>query len=1325
MLDFVRPATRFKNGKSEAYPKFVIGPSSDLMIRGSDFYAVWNENTNLWSTKEQDVLYLIDSGMEDFVAEKKKENPDATYNQLFMWDSESGLIDKWHKYVQRQQRDSYNSLDEKLIFSNTVTTKTDYASKKLKYPLTDCPIPAYEELISTLYSPEERHKIEWAIGAIVSGDSKNIQKFLVLYGPGGTGKSTIINIIQQLFDGYCATFDSKALGSVNAAFALEPFKTNPLVAIEHDGDLSRIEDNTRINSLVSHEVMTVNEKFKSAYSMKFNCFLIMGTNRPVRITDSKSGIIRRLIDVSPTGKKIPITKYRDLVKKVEFELGGIATHCLEVYKEDPGYYDSYIPTAMIGASNDFYNFVLDSYDIFKRDDSTTLKAAYEMYKKYCDDAKVSYPYSQRIFKEELKSYFKEFVDRGPIEESGFRARNVYTGFIFDKFESHVLDASTKEKPKPPKKELLKLDFTTSLFDTVCRDCPAQYANEDGTPGKKWANVQTKLSDIDTSKLHYVKVPDEHIVIDFDIKDENGNKSFELNAEAAAKWPATYAELSKSGEGIHLHYIYDGDVEQLSRVYDENIEVKVFTGNSSLRRKLTKCNNLPIATINTGLPIKEKVKEKKKVIDFKTFENDTTLRKSIVTIIKRNLAKEYHSSTKQSIDFIYKVLEDAYSSGKSYDVSILYPDVLRFARNSTNNKDYCVDLVRKMRFKSDDMEENTENYTSDTIIFFDVEVFPNLFVVVYKAAGKKCVRMINPGSKDIEALAQFKLVGFNNRKYDNHILYGRMLGENDAQLYARSQALINDDRWAFSGAAYNLSYTDIYDYAAKKQSLKKWEIELGIHHQELGFPWDQPVPEDKWELVAEYCENDVIATEAVWNATQGDFLAREILADIAGGTINDTTNTLTTKLIFSNNRTPQDVFNYRDLSQPVSQVSGEMYDFLHKNFPDMVHGNFERDGLISILPFFPGYSFDRTRQKDQWSQYRGHDVGEGGFVWAKPGMYSNVITLDCVSQHPSSISAEYLFGHYTQNFWDLLQARIAIKHKDIEKAGRLFGGKLQPYLGDPAKAKQLAKALKIAINSVYGLTAQREKDGYCSPFRDTRNVDNIVAKRGALFMVDLLEELTAKGVEAIHCKTDSIKVVNPSPEIQEFIYGFGKKYGYSFEIEHKFEKICLVNNAVYIAKCAADDPETPGQWTATGAQFQVPYVFKTLFSHEPIDFSDMCEAKTVKTAIYLDMNEKLPEDAHNYHFVGKTGLFCPVKPGSGGGILCRANGEKYAAVTGTKGYRWLESEMVQSLGKEESIDKSYYISLVDEAVNSISQFGDFEWFVSDDSELPDDTPPFDI
>ena len=1289
MLDFLLISERAtKSGGAEIYPKFIIKKSSDLMIRGGDFYAVWIEDRGLWSTEEQDLLQLIDRELDRYVEEHPERFTEGA-RRLYMWDSENGLIDRWHKYCQKHMRDNYHMLDEKLIFANTETTKKDYASKKLSYPLESGEPTAWNKMMSTLYTEEERHKIEWAIGSIISGDSKKIQKFMVLYGAAGTGKSTVLNVVQQLFEGYYSVFDAKALGSSSNSFALEAFKTNPLVAIQHDGDLSKIEDNTRLNSLVSHELMTVNEKFKSTYESRFKCFLFMGTNKPVKITDGKSGLIRRLIDVSPSGNKLEPKEYKKVVKQVSFELGAIANHCHEVYLSNPGKYDNYIPTTMLGASNDFYNFVIDSYHIFKREDSTTMKAAWEMYKTYCDDAKVPYPYSQRNFKEELKNYFWDFKERFTSDD-GSRLRSYYIGFRTDKFLDEE-DDSAKEEPKPT---LIQFNHVNSIFDTECADCLAQYATSNETPSKKWENVTSKLSEIDTSQIHYVKVPENHIVIDFDIPDENGNKCFEKNVEEASKWPPTYAELSKSGAGVHLHYIYAGDPSTLSRVYADHIEVKVFAGKSSLRRKLTKCNNLPIATISSGLPLKGE----DKLVNFEGLKNEKMLR----AMIKRNLNKEYHNATKPSIDYINALLDEAYSKGMGYDVSDMKNAVLAFAANSTNQAEYCMKLVSKMKFKSEEPSVSTEEPDRDHLVFYDVEVFPNLFLVNWKFEGedKPVVRLINPKPSDIEDLLKFKLVGFNCRRYDNHILYARLMGYDNQQLYDLSQRIISGDRNAFFGEAYNISYTDVYDFSSKKQSLKKFEIELGIHHQELGLPWDQPVPESRWIEVAEYCDNDVIATEAVFNARKSDFLARQILADVAGMTVNDTTNSLTTRIIFGTNRKPQDQFNYRDMGD-VSVASLGTFPGLDC---DLDHVVFDKIGR----PIFPGYKFERGV-----STYRGEEVGEGGYVYSEPGMHGNVALLDIASMHPASIIAEQLFGtEYTKRFQDIRDARIAIKHKDFDAARKMLNGALAKYLDDENAAADLAQALKIAINSVYGLTSAN----FDNPFRDKRNKDNIVAKRGALFMINLKHEVQARGFTVAHIKTDSIKIPDATPEIIQFVMDFGKLYGYTFEHEATYDRMCLVNDAVYIAKYK--DGKHAGEWTATGTQFAVPYVFKTLFSKESIEFEDMCEAKSVATALYLDKNENLPEGEHNYIFIGKVSNFCPIKPGCGGGELLREGKDKegnlkYSSATGAKDYRWLEAETVKVLGKEDDIDRSYYDNLVNKAVDEIAKYGDFEWFASDD------------
>ena len=1357
MLDFFTVSTRVKKaGYTEIYPKFLIKHVDDLMIRGGDFYAVWVEDRGLWSTDEQDVVQLVDRELTKY-AEEHKSEIDGSVRICYMRDAETGVIDSWHKYCQKQLRDSYHMLDEKLLFANDGTNKKDYSSKRLSYPLEPGECPAYEKIISTLYSEEERHKLEWAIGAIVTGDSKTLQKFLVLYGGPGTGKSTILNIIQDLFDGYHAVFDAKALGSANAQFALEPFKKNPLVAIQHDGDLSKIEDNTRLNSVVSHEWMSVNEKHKAQYENRFVCFLFMGTNKPVKITDGKSGILRRLIDVTPSGNRIPIREYNKLMKQVKFELGAIAWHCKEVYLSDPGRYDEYIPTSMMSASNDFYNFMIDSYHIFKRDDGTTLKAAWEMYKTYVDEAKVPYSLSKMHFRSELMNYFRDFNERF-TSETGERARSYYSGFRTEKFETgeskseeestESLEESKETTDEKHIPDWLKMEVQPSVFDKECANCLAQRASSKETPSRKWDDVKSTLAKMDTSKLHYVKVPENHIIIDFDIRDETGKKSFQKNLEAAEKWPPTYAELSKSGAGIHLHYIYTGDVNKLSRIYDDDIEVKVFTGKSSLRRMLTKCNNLPIANISSGLPLKG---DDKSLVNWEGIKNEKMLR----TMIKRNLNKEYHAATKPSVDYIAKLFDDAYNSGIGYDVSDMKNEIFAFAAGSTNQADYCIKLANKMKFKSEDTSPAMDS-DKDDLVFYDIEVFPNLFLVNWKIAGegKPVVRMINPKPKDIEDLLRFKLVGFNCRRYDNHLLYACLMGYDNEQLYDLSQKIVGakkGSKGAFFGEAYNISYTDVYDFCSKKQSLKKWEIELGIHHQELGLPWDKPVPEDMWETVAQYCDNDVYATEAVFNNRQADFVARQIQVDlvkllhgVTDVSVNDTTNTLSTKIIFGNNRKPQGVFNYRDMSKPVGSDQYEEYrekfgsDYVFRVFNDngipqyrdYIPGEKLPNGW-SILPFFKGYEFDRGK-----STYMDEEIGEGGRVYSEPGIYIDVWDGDVASMHPHSAIFECVFGpEFTKRFQDIVDARVAIKHKDFEAAGKMLNGALKPYLNDE-QAEDLAQALKIVINSIYGLTSA----SFENPFRDPRNIDNIVAKRGALFMTLLKSEVQKLGYAVCHIKTDSIKIPNATQEIIDFVTKFGREFGYKFETEAEFDRYCLVNDAVYIAKYKEPlkDKKTGEEiwWTATGAQFAVPYVFKKLFSKKPIEFGDMCETKAVSSALYLDMNEALPENEHDYHFIGKIGQFCPIKPGCGGGELVRESTDKegnvkYSSATGAKGYRWLESETVKLLNKQKEIDRSYYDSLVDGAIETISKYGDFEQFVADEPYgpiagidfPPDEDPPW--
>lgn len=1237
-LDFFTFAERSaKGGAIEIRPDWKVLRSYDLMVRGKAFYAIWDEEKGLWSTDEYDVQRLVDKALDEY----RQARGDGDFRVKYLRDFSSGMWSMCQTYI-RSLSDNSHDLDTQLTFANTPVRKEQYASRRLPYALEKGDISSYEELITTLYDPGEREKIEWAIGAIVAGDSRYIQKFVVLYGEAGSGKSTILNVISQLFEGYASSFDARALASPSATFAMEVFKDNPLVAIQHDGDLSRIEDNARINSIVSHEDMTMNEKFKATYTTALNAMLWMGTNRPVKITDAKSGIIRRLIDVTPSGRRLDPASYNRIMRDIPSELGAIANYCLEQYKERGfHYFDAYRPTAMMRRTDLFYNFVVDNQEVLAQ--GVTLQQGYAMYKAYLAESGLDLKMSRYRFRDELANYFESYQDRVRTDDG--RKRNWFEGLRLDR-----LDGGDVHR-RYVASDWLEMSEGTPVLDDILSDRPAQYASDTGAPLRAWDDVSTVLNDLDTSRLHYVRPPEDMIVIDLDLRGNDGAKSFEANRDAARALglPETYAEVSKSRAGIHLHYRYAGDVSELANEISSGIEVKVFRGKAALRRMGTLSNGLSVATISEGLPRKRKERD---ILTKKKMGSEKALRE----LIERNLRKEIHPGTKPSMDFIKKILDDAYESGMEYDVENLRGAILAFAMQSTHQKDACFKIYTSLRLKSSD-EREPEPGTNDAdggLVFYDVEVYPNLFLVCWMRddPGAEVAVMVNPRPEELEPMFEMKLVGYNNKRYDNHVLYARWMGYDTERLFRLSQRIVSGDRGAFFGDAYDASYTDVYDFCAKKQSLKKWEIELNLPHREMDIPWDQPVQEDDVPRVIEYCKNDVRATREVFHHNVADWEARQTLAKMAGLNVNSSTNQLTQQIIFGNDRKPP--FVHTDLSEQ-----------------------------------FPGYKYENGK-----STYRGEEVGEGGWVYAEPGYYENVALLDVASMHPHSLIALKCFGEkYTARFQDIVKGRMAVKHHDVEAAKRYLGEDAGALIGQNDAA--LAFALKIAINSVYGLTAAKFPTR-ANGMDPANNPDNIVAKRGALFMVDLKNFVQEKGFTVAHIKTDSVKIPNATPELIAEVMEFGKKYGYTFEHEATYDKMVLVNDAVYVAH---DDKG----WHATGAQFQHPYVFKSLFGSD-VDphytMADYTETRQVhKGALYLNYGtEENPQRA----FVGRIGSFVPMKDCAPGGILEVLRDGKYYSAPSSKGYRWMLEEDAQCYGTDR-VDDTFALAKAAEAVRTIEKY----------------------
>lgn len=1236
----------------EVSPDFIFGDAKDLVVKGSKFYAYWNGS--FWDTKQKNLFYDIDSLLWRKARELEDGRPGLRIDVKEIRKASAGKFRLFADFCKACEASDI-SFNQKVLFADHKMQRRDYATTQLTYSPQEGEATAFKELIGTLYLPKELDKILWFMGALFTNKMYKIEKFMYLYGSKGSGKGTVLKIFRMLFEDYCGTIDLKLLTSADQ-FATGQIQEVPLL-IDEDTDISHIYNDTPLLKLTSHETISVNKKFKEPYDVKFIGLLITASNQRYKVRNVDSGITRRAIVVNPSGQKVSHTRYNQLMSQIKYELPYIAHMAISRFEElGFDYYDDYFDVDMAEQTDHIFDFIRSN--AIHMQNGITLKQISELYREYLEDMGWKTDGYKATIKREALRYFDTMLKDSHVD--GTRVNNYFKGFRWNIAFPEGVVGTTKADDTVVPDNWLEFDHHNEVFNKLAADYPAQAALRNGNPSEKWDNVVTKLSDIQTNKLHWVKVPLNHVILDFDLKDENGKKNLELNKEAASKFPPTYAEVSKSGQGIHLHYIYDGNVNELDNLVEKNIEIKVYRGKSSLRRIDKASNNLQLSHISSGLPLKEK-KDREMYDQIKEI---TYTEKTLRNFVKRQLGmiegkEPSHPNTKPTIDFIAHEIQKAADMGLEYDITDLRHAVFMRAIRSTNNKDYCLAVFQQIPWSTMRDDEGkteakltnfTKIYPKEELVFFDIEVYPNLFVVVWKKYHEdEFTRWINPTPDQIEYLMTFPLVGFNNRRYDNHILYARLLGSNNMELFTQSHRIINEKN-AKSGmyaAAYELSYTDIYEYSQKKQSLKRWEVDLGIKHVEMEIPWDKPVPDELIDTVVEYCVNDVDATEKLFDAIYADYVAREILATIAKGSMNATNNQLTAKFIFGDDPRPQDKFNY-----------------------------------VKLASIFPGYEYKFGK-----STYRGFETGEGGFVYAEPGVYENIALEDVESMHPNSLVNMNYFGPYTQRYADLLKVRVLLKHNKIDEVKQMFDGVLAPFLDNPEYLKPLVTALKIVINSVYGMTSAK----FDNKFKHPDNVDNIVAKRGALFMVDLKFAVEEQGYKVCHIKTDSVKVPNADEKIIKFIEDFGARpeYNYKFVHEHTYKRMALINNAVYIAQLEDDS------WSPVGAEYANTYLLKRVWTKEELVDRDFFITKQSKGHIYL-----------GDEFVGKVGSIYASKTGAE--CMWTDDDENFKSVTGTKGYLFKQTDKFDI----EDVDFSYYDKVAVDGLKKIMKVGDITKIVDD-------------
>lgn len=1248
----------------------------DIIIdnKAQEVIAYWDEANSTWSENTAKLLTDIDKEVFSTYKEFQALHPEEPVTLNTINNVASVAYRDWLKFLNnvRTPKHDFNS---EVLFSDHEIEREDYATYKLPYrPDPAINIESFLEGMSVFYDSENLDKLLWFIGATLTGQIHSIQKFAYLYGRAGSGKGTTIEIIKHIFQGpYTGQISLEKLTG-KSEFASAQVRDLP-VLYDPEVNLYRMTNDTPLLALTAHEPISVNKKFRDPVEVTFRGFLIAASNQPVKVRNIDAGINRRLVDIYQTGNKMTPQQYIPFMESIPSQVPGIANYAIERFNLlGRSYFDGYVSQQMLSQTNYMHRFVQENYTSFT--DPMPLGRAYEMYQTYLSNDNVDFKVTRHDFQNDFSRYY-DHTESKHQTIAGVQAKFWFVGFDNSSVINPHTEAVIEATPTP---DLFSSDF--NYFASNELHFPAQYANSHGVPKQPWSKVTTTLADIDQSKLHWINIDTSIIVIDIDQHKPTDRPASEVLAEL--NLPATFTELSRSKKGYHLYYRYTDTTPLRTTDISPQVELKVYNGGLSLRRQFTTSNgikNLAEVNMTTLQPLFDRLpKEKSPIMIDNDFKKSIESEEQLRELIKKALRREVHANTKPNVDFIKHVVDNAILEGLTFNIADLEPTITAFALTSTNQSKAAVDIALNLQYQNpiknptefDMPTAPTGHIADEDLMFYDVEVFKNVFMFSYykQSTMTEPKTLINPTQDELfKVVNNEALVGFNNYRYDDFILYYALLGYSPLELFGISKTIIEDKNSSkLSFKAHNVSYLDLYEISVKKQSLKKWEVELGLPYDEIDTDWSAPLPEELWERVAAYNRNDTKVLPALLANIYGDYEAVQALASLSGLPINRTINAHTTQIIFT---------------RP---------DGTHVK-PDASYTTY-----TDLSELFPGYTFDRYTG----ASYLGLDPSMGGYIFSKPGVYSRAVELDIESMHPNSMVNLNYFGEFTAQYANLLEVKRALGASDTEAAIKALPA-LEPILNDPrTNVKAIITAVKRALNSAYGLTSA----SFDNPLKNPQNIDNIVAKRGALFMITLQRKLESEGIGVIHIKTDSIKLDNPTEEQINEVMEFAKSYGYRFKIEDTYEPFVLIDKAQLIGYSANHE-----SWHAIGTKFINPYTYKTLFSHEDYildDYSRTIESRTGK--LYLGDN-----------FIGRIGAFIASHNGDyltvhrpDGSISAPAgtlsnetyktiNPETGRSVTKRRPYKFLQIEDAMN----PDIDFTYYEEFVKAILNDIISVGGFD------------------
>lgn len=225
--------------------------------------------------------------------------------------------------------------------------------------------------------------------------------------------------------------------------------------------------------------------------------------------------------------------------------------------------------------------------------------------------------------------------------------------------------------------------------------------------------------------------------------------------------------------------------------------------------------------------------------------------------------------------------------------------------------------------------------------YDLEVGCNVCVLGIKQHGEAPEHLVIDQPIDADTAAEIdarlnsgrEIAGYNNSGFDTYLLRAILEGAEPAYLHRVAQDIIGSREPAWRVAqAYGLQRStynelDLMHYTPRGR-LKQYEGRLGLPIVDLPFDPNVPVSPDQMPELVAYLEHDLLATEKLREAVEGDVQARRVLEQMfeMDGLTNKTAANVAASIIVKEYLRENPQVALSDIKEAAARMRNCSFDF---------------------------------------------------------------------------------------------------------------------------------------------------------------------------------------------------------------------------------------------------------------------------------------------------------------------------------------------------------------------------------------------------------------